>query len=239
MDRVPRSPKDESESRGLKYFQCWLSHASTRTQMQKKTALQCGKAGKKGAKNIATFVTSFDLLFYTQIIWAILAFAHSFHHPSTLKWFDPLSKLRVLHGSFLLLQVKIFLRPSLGPNGRRGEGETFTQKIPTKSGAVFWLVVEPTPLKHISSKWVHLPQFSWVKMKNIFELPPPRFWYSKEKHHDSDRKKRLWMASRFLAKAMAARMMPTPSRPMMPKRARVCLSGFAKTNLSKRPCQQA
>lgn len=58
MDRVPRSPKDESESGGLKYFQCWLSHASTRTQMQKKKLLcSVAKQAIPGAKkNIATFV---------------------------------------------------------------------------------------------------------------------------------------------------------------------------------------
>ena len=125
------------------------SRVNENPNAKKETALQCGKAGIPGAKkNIATFVPSFDLLLYTQIIWAILAFTHSFHHPSTLKWFDPLSKLRVLHGSFLLLQVKIFLRPSLGPNGRHGEGE-FHPNNPNKIGAVFWLVVEPTPLKNM------------------------------------------------------------------------------------------
>ena len=49
-------------------------------------------------------------------------------------------------------------------------------------------------------------------------------WYKKKIQMELFFCPRLWMASRFLAKAMAARMMPTPSRPIMPKRARVCLS---------------
>ena len=37
----------------------------------------------------------------------------------------------------------------------------------------------PTPFEKYacSSKWVHLPQVSWVKIPKMFELPPPRTAY--------------------------------------------------------------